>query len=69
MRLPSGFRRSPMAWATAVMMASLLALALVGPPVWGAAADRPDPRPYSRDPPRVTRSAPTVSAVTCSPGS
>ncbi|MEW1861342.1 dipeptide/oligopeptide/nickel ABC transporter permease/ATP-binding protein [Streptomyces sp. NPDC088194] len=43
MRLPSGFRRSPMAWATAVMMASLLALALVGPPVWGAAADRPDP--------------------------
>ncbi|MFF3786145.1 dipeptide/oligopeptide/nickel ABC transporter permease/ATP-binding protein [Streptomyces sp. NPDC001933] len=32
-----------MAWATAVMLASLVALALVGPPVWGAAADHPDP--------------------------
>ncbi|MFE6505060.1 dipeptide/oligopeptide/nickel ABC transporter permease/ATP-binding protein [Kitasatospora sp. NPDC057738] len=43
MNLPSGLRRSPMAWATAVMLASLVVLALVGPLVWGAAADRPDP--------------------------
>ncbi|MBO1414138.1 dipeptide/oligopeptide/nickel ABC transporter permease/ATP-binding protein [Streptomyces sp. FH025] len=32
-----------MAWATAVMLASLVVLALVGPLVWGSAADRPDP--------------------------
>ncbi|MEU1437072.1 dipeptide/oligopeptide/nickel ABC transporter permease/ATP-binding protein [Streptomyces sp. NPDC005786] len=31
-----------MAWATGVMLASLIALALIGPLVWGAAADRPD---------------------------
>ncbi|WP_237404502.1 dipeptide/oligopeptide/nickel ABC transporter permease/ATP-binding protein [Actinacidiphila reveromycinica] len=43
MRLPRGRRRSPLAWTTAVMMASLVVLALVGPLVWGAAADRPDP--------------------------
>ncbi|MFF2617232.1 dipeptide/oligopeptide/nickel ABC transporter permease/ATP-binding protein [Kitasatospora sp. NPDC058046] len=43
MSLPSGLRRSPMAWVTAVMLASLVLLALVGPLVWGAAADRPDP--------------------------
>ncbi|WP_243436586.1 dipeptide/oligopeptide/nickel ABC transporter permease/ATP-binding protein [Streptomyces sp. FH025] len=43
MSLPPGLRRSPMAWATAVMLASLVVLALVGPLVWGSAADRPDP--------------------------
>ncbi|WP_250303131.1 dipeptide/oligopeptide/nickel ABC transporter permease/ATP-binding protein [Streptomyces sp. NBC_01387] len=43
MSLPSGLRRSPMAWATAAMLVSLVALALVGPLLWGAAADRPDP--------------------------
>ncbi|WP_246212211.1 dipeptide/oligopeptide/nickel ABC transporter permease/ATP-binding protein [Streptomyces abyssomicinicus] len=43
MRLPSRLRHSPMAWVTAVMLASLVALALAGPLVWGAAADRPDP--------------------------
>ncbi|NYV77210.1 hypothetical protein HW445_23220, partial [Streptomyces sp. UH6] len=43
MNLPSGLRRSPMAWVTAVMLASLVALALAGPLLWGAAADRPDP--------------------------
>ncbi|MFE7262945.1 dipeptide/oligopeptide/nickel ABC transporter permease/ATP-binding protein [Streptomyces sp. NPDC057592] len=43
MSLPSGLRRSPLARATAVMLASLVALALVGPLVWGAAADHPDP--------------------------
>ncbi|WP_371503451.1 dipeptide/oligopeptide/nickel ABC transporter permease/ATP-binding protein [Kitasatospora sp. NBC_00374] len=32
-----------MAWTTAVMLASLVALALIGPLVWGAAADRPNP--------------------------
>ncbi|WP_327267457.1 dipeptide/oligopeptide/nickel ABC transporter permease/ATP-binding protein [Streptomyces sp. NBC_01218] len=42
MRPPSGRSRSPLAWATAVMLVSLVALALAGPPVWGAAADRPD---------------------------
>ncbi|MDV9202177.1 peptide ABC transporter ATP-binding protein, partial [Streptomyces sp. Wh19] len=43
MSLPSGLRRSPMAWATAAMLVSLVALALVGPLLWGAAVDRPDP--------------------------
>ncbi|MEU4298926.1 dipeptide/oligopeptide/nickel ABC transporter permease/ATP-binding protein [Kitasatospora aureofaciens] len=42
MSLPPGLRRTPMAWAAAVMLASLVVLALVGPLVWGAAADRPD---------------------------
>ncbi|MBV2155104.1 dipeptide/oligopeptide/nickel ABC transporter permease/ATP-binding protein [Kitasatospora sp. SUK 42] len=32
-----------MAWAATAMLASLVVLALAGPLVWGAAADRPDP--------------------------
>ncbi|MFJ9442294.1 dipeptide/oligopeptide/nickel ABC transporter permease/ATP-binding protein [Kitasatospora sp. NPDC101235] len=32
-----------MAWVTAAMLTSLVVLALVGPLVWGASADRPDP--------------------------
>ncbi|MEU2251218.1 oligopeptide/dipeptide ABC transporter ATP-binding protein [Streptomyces sp. NPDC019224] len=43
MSLPSGLRRSPMAWVTGIMLASLLVLALAGPLLWGAAADRPNP--------------------------
>ncbi|MDP5310169.1 dipeptide/oligopeptide/nickel ABC transporter permease/ATP-binding protein [Streptomyces poriferorum] len=50
MCLPSGFRRSPIAWATAFMLASLVALAVAGPMVWGAAADRPDPSVVLRGP-------------------
>ncbi|ROQ73201.1 dipeptide/oligopeptide/nickel ABC transporter permease/ATP-binding protein [Streptomyces sp. NBC_01260] len=50
MCLPSGFRRSPIAWATAFMLVSLVALAVVGPMVWGAAADRPDPSAVLRGP-------------------
>ncbi|MFJ6436139.1 dipeptide/oligopeptide/nickel ABC transporter permease/ATP-binding protein [Streptomyces sp. NPDC091416] len=50
MCLPSGFRRSPLAWATAFMLVSLVALALAGPSVWGAAADRPDPSAVLRGP-------------------
>ncbi|MFD6425457.1 dipeptide/oligopeptide/nickel ABC transporter permease/ATP-binding protein [Streptomyces sp. NPDC060198] len=48
-RLP----RSPLAPATAVMLASLVALALVGPLVWGAAADRPDPAAVLQGPSAV----------------
>ncbi|MDH6120204.1 peptide/nickel transport system permease protein [Kitasatospora sp. GAS204A] len=43
MSLPLRYPRSPMAWATAAMLASLVVLALAGPLLWGAAADRPDP--------------------------
>ncbi|WP_316528545.1 dipeptide/oligopeptide/nickel ABC transporter permease/ATP-binding protein [Kitasatospora brasiliensis] len=43
MPLPRRYLRSPMAWITAVMLASLLALALAAPLLWGAAADRPNP--------------------------
>ncbi|MEW1892109.1 dipeptide/oligopeptide/nickel ABC transporter permease/ATP-binding protein [Streptomyces sp. NPDC085659] len=43
MSLPAGLRRSPMAWVTGVMLASLVVLAVAGPLFWGAAADRPDP--------------------------
>ncbi|MBW5255519.1 ABC transporter permease subunit, partial [Streptomyces sp. P01-F02] len=39
-----------MAWATAFMLASLVALAVAGPMVWGAAADRPDPSVVLRGP-------------------
>ncbi|MGW2254939.1 dipeptide/oligopeptide/nickel ABC transporter permease/ATP-binding protein [Kitasatospora sp. NPDC001660] len=38
-----GRRRPPMAWVTTAMLTSLVVLALVGPLVWGASADRPDP--------------------------
>ncbi|MFH8384848.1 dipeptide/oligopeptide/nickel ABC transporter permease/ATP-binding protein [Kitasatospora sp. NPDC018058] len=40
---PLGRLRSPMAWVTAAMLTSLVVLALLGPLVWGASADRPDP--------------------------
>ncbi|WLQ32038.1 dipeptide/oligopeptide/nickel ABC transporter permease/ATP-binding protein [Streptomyces castrisilvae] len=40
---PSALGRSPMAWVTGVMLASLVVLALAGPLLWGAAADRPNP--------------------------
>ncbi|MFJ5117146.1 dipeptide/oligopeptide/nickel ABC transporter permease/ATP-binding protein [Kitasatospora sp. NPDC088548] len=43
MPLPTRYPRSPMAWVTAAMLASLVVLALAGPLLWGAAADRPDP--------------------------
>ncbi|MEY9949753.1 dipeptide/oligopeptide/nickel ABC transporter permease/ATP-binding protein [Kitasatospora sp. GAS1066B] len=43
MSLPLRCPRSPMAWVTAAMLASLVVLALAGPLLWGAAADRPDP--------------------------
>ncbi|MEU6238121.1 peptide ABC transporter ATP-binding protein, partial [Kitasatospora sp. NPDC047058] len=43
MPLPPGRPRPPLAWAAAVMLASLVLLALAGPLLWGAAADRPDP--------------------------
>ncbi|WP_335980811.1 dipeptide/oligopeptide/nickel ABC transporter permease/ATP-binding protein [Streptomyces sp. CA2R106] len=43
MRPPAVLRRSPLAWTAAAMTASLAVLALIGPPVWGAAADRVDP--------------------------
>ncbi|MFG2569106.1 dipeptide/oligopeptide/nickel ABC transporter permease/ATP-binding protein [Streptomyces sp. NPDC048567] len=43
MSLPAGLRRSPMAWVTGLMLASLVVLAVAGPLFWGAAADRPDP--------------------------
>ncbi|MGW3075815.1 MULTISPECIES: dipeptide/oligopeptide/nickel ABC transporter permease/ATP-binding protein [unclassified Kitasatospora] len=43
MSLPTRHLRSPMAWTSAVMLASLLVLALVAPLLWGTAADRPDP--------------------------
>ncbi|MER8105690.1 dipeptide/oligopeptide/nickel ABC transporter permease/ATP-binding protein [Kitasatospora sp. NPDC094016] len=43
MPLPTGYLRSPMAWAATAMLATLIVLALAGPPVWGAAADLPDP--------------------------
>ncbi|MFE6977943.1 dipeptide/oligopeptide/nickel ABC transporter permease/ATP-binding protein [Streptomyces sp. NPDC057682] len=35
--------RSPMAWLTALMLASLFAVAVAGPLFWGAEAERPDP--------------------------
>lgn len=69
MCLPSGFRRSLIAWVTAFMLASLVALALVGPMVWGVAADRPDPSAVLGAPPLPTLSEQTASAGTCSPGS
>ncbi|MFF9645814.1 dipeptide/oligopeptide/nickel ABC transporter permease/ATP-binding protein [Kitasatospora aureofaciens] len=43
MSLPRRYLRSPMAWASALMLASLVLLALAAPLVWGVAADRPDP--------------------------
>ncbi|MDH6127514.1 dipeptide/oligopeptide/nickel ABC transporter permease/ATP-binding protein [Kitasatospora sp. GP82] len=47
MSVPTRSRRSlpssPLAWVAATMLASLVLLALAGPLVWGAAADRPDP--------------------------
>ncbi|MFC8536581.1 dipeptide/oligopeptide/nickel ABC transporter permease/ATP-binding protein [Streptomyces sp. NPDC057249] len=43
MSFPTGFRRSPMAWVTGAMLASLVVLAVAGPLFWGAAAERPDP--------------------------
>lgn len=43
MPLPLRYPRSPMAWAAAAMPASLVVLALAGPPLLGAAADLPDP--------------------------
>ncbi|MFJ3788345.1 dipeptide/oligopeptide/nickel ABC transporter permease/ATP-binding protein [Kitasatospora sp. NPDC090091] len=43
MALPGRYLRSPTAWIPAVMLASLLVLALAAPLVWGTAADRPDP--------------------------
>ncbi|MFJ2190540.1 dipeptide/oligopeptide/nickel ABC transporter permease/ATP-binding protein [Kitasatospora sp. NPDC087861] len=43
MSLPIRYPRSPMAWAAAAMLASLVVLALAGPLLWDAAADRPDP--------------------------
>ncbi|WP_242442145.1 dipeptide/oligopeptide/nickel ABC transporter permease/ATP-binding protein [Streptomyces sp. CB02460] len=43
MSLPAGLRRSPMAWITGFMLASLVVLAVAGPLFCGAAADRPDP--------------------------
>ncbi|MFC8447927.1 dipeptide/oligopeptide/nickel ABC transporter permease/ATP-binding protein [Kitasatospora sp. NPDC057223] len=39
---PPARRRSPLAWVTATMLASLIVLALVGPLVGGAAAELPD---------------------------
>ncbi|WP_245205214.1 dipeptide/oligopeptide/nickel ABC transporter permease/ATP-binding protein [Kitasatospora sp. RG8] len=43
MPLPTRYRRSPLAWVAAAMLASLVLLALAAPLLWGAAADRPDP--------------------------
>ncbi|WP_330241888.1 dipeptide/oligopeptide/nickel ABC transporter permease/ATP-binding protein [Streptomyces sp. NBC_00525] len=43
MSLPARLLRSPLAWVTGIMLASLAVLALAGPLLWGAAADRPDP--------------------------
>ncbi|MEU6970306.1 dipeptide/oligopeptide/nickel ABC transporter permease/ATP-binding protein [Kitasatospora aureofaciens] len=43
MSLPRRYLRSPMARASALMLASLVLLALAAPLVWGVAADRPDP--------------------------
>ncbi|MFD7598623.1 dipeptide/oligopeptide/nickel ABC transporter permease/ATP-binding protein [Kitasatospora sp. NPDC059812] len=43
MPLPTRYLRSPMAWASTAMLASLIVLALAGPLLWGAAADLPDP--------------------------
>ncbi|MER7771506.1 dipeptide/oligopeptide/nickel ABC transporter permease/ATP-binding protein [Kitasatospora sp. NPDC096140] len=40
---PTRHPRSPMAWISAVMLTSLLVLAVAAPLVWGTAADRPDP--------------------------
>ncbi|MGW1230822.1 ABC transporter permease [Streptomyces sp. NPDC002530] len=45
-RLP----RSPMAWLTALMLASLVAVAVAGPLLWGAEADRPDTSAVLRGP-------------------
>lgn len=53
MRPLSVLPRSPMAWATAVMLASLVVLALAGPPLWGSAADRPDPSAVLQGPSAV----------------
>ncbi|MFJ6215691.1 dipeptide/oligopeptide/nickel ABC transporter permease/ATP-binding protein [Streptomyces sp. NPDC092296] len=39
-----------MVWIAAAMLASLVVLALAGPLVWGAAADRPDPAAVLRGP-------------------
>ncbi|WP_405901183.1 dipeptide/oligopeptide/nickel ABC transporter permease/ATP-binding protein [Streptomyces sp. NBC_00727] len=50
MSLPAGLRRSPMAWVTGFMLASLIVLAVAGPLFWGAAADRPDPSAVLRGP-------------------
>ncbi|MGW0934570.1 dipeptide/oligopeptide/nickel ABC transporter permease/ATP-binding protein [Streptomyces sp. NPDC002666] len=47
---PIKYPRSPMAWVTAAMLASLVLLALAGPFFWGAAADRPDPYAVLRGP-------------------
>ncbi|MFK0257970.1 dipeptide/oligopeptide/nickel ABC transporter permease/ATP-binding protein [Streptomyces sp. NPDC090445] len=53
MSLPPGRLRSPMAWAAAAILASLLVLALAGPLLWGAAADRPDPFAVLQGPSRA----------------
>ncbi|MFD7630819.1 dipeptide/oligopeptide/nickel ABC transporter permease/ATP-binding protein [Streptomyces sp. NPDC059851] len=42
-----------MTWVAAAMVASLLVLALAGPLLWGAAADRPDPSAVLRGPSRL----------------
>lgn len=47
---PTRYPRSPLAWVTAVMLASLLVLALAGPFFQGAAADLPDPYAVLRGP-------------------
>ncbi|MFI9364500.1 dipeptide/oligopeptide/nickel ABC transporter permease/ATP-binding protein [Kitasatospora sp. NPDC053057] len=50
MHLPTRYLRSPMAWISAVMLVSLVVLALAAPLLWGTAADRPDPSAVLRGP-------------------
>ncbi|MFH9347869.1 dipeptide/oligopeptide/nickel ABC transporter permease/ATP-binding protein [Kitasatospora sp. NPDC017646] len=50
MSIPRGYLRSPMAWISAVMLVSLVVLALAAPLLWGTAADRPDPSAVLRGP-------------------
>ncbi|WBP84869.1 dipeptide/oligopeptide/nickel ABC transporter permease/ATP-binding protein [Kitasatospora cathayae] len=50
MSLPRRYLRSPTAWISAVMLASLVVLALAAPLLWGTAAGRPDPSAVLRGP-------------------
>ncbi|MFJ3216506.1 dipeptide/oligopeptide/nickel ABC transporter permease/ATP-binding protein [Kitasatospora sp. NPDC086801] len=50
MPLPTRYLRSPMAWIPAIMLTSLVVLALVGPLLWGAAAELPDPSAVLQSP-------------------